>query len=45
MKDILNDDDMEEVFDKTETKLNEQALEKGELKLTIPFVTINCIKE
>ena len=44
-KDILNDRDQEEVFDQTENKLNEIANEKGELKLTIPFVTINCIKE
>jgi ubiquinone/menaquinone biosynthesis C-methylase UbiE len=44
-KDILNDDDQEEVFDQTENKLNEKAMEKGELQLTIPFVTIDCIKE
>ena len=44
-QDILNDDDLEEVFDQTENKLNEKALEKGELQLTIPFVTIDYINE
>jgi ubiquinone/menaquinone biosynthesis C-methylase UbiE len=44
-KDILNEDDLEEVFDQTENKLNEKALKEGELQLTIPFVTIDCTKE
>ncbi|MDH3268988.1 MAG: class I SAM-dependent methyltransferase [Ignavibacteria bacterium] len=44
-KNILNDDDLEEVFDQIENKLNEKALEKGELQLTIPFVTVDSIKK
>jgi ubiquinone/menaquinone biosynthesis C-methylase UbiE len=44
-KDILNDDDREKVFEQTEDKLNNIANEKGELQLTIPYVTIDCTKE
>ena len=42
---ILEYNNMEEVFVQTENKLNEIALQKGELELTIPFVTIECIGE
>jgi len=44
-KDILEYNNMEEVFEHTENKLNEMALQKGELQLTIPFFTIDCIKD
>jgi hypothetical protein len=43
-KDILTANDPEEVFEQTENKLNEMALQNGEIGLTIPFVTIDCIK-
>ena len=43
-KDILTANDPEEVFEQTENKLNEMALQNGEIRLTIPFVTIDCIK-
>jgi ubiquinone/menaquinone biosynthesis C-methylase UbiE len=42
---ILEYNNIEEVFEQTENKLNEIALQKGELQLTIPFVTIECIRE
>jgi len=42
---ILEHNNMEEVFEQTENKLNEIALQEGELQLTIPFVTIECIRE
>jgi ubiquinone/menaquinone biosynthesis C-methylase UbiE len=44
-KKILSDDELEKVFNQTENRLNKIAQEKGELKLTIPFVTINCVKD
>jgi hypothetical protein len=44
-KDILNANDLEEVFEQTENKLNEMALQNGDIQLTIPFVTFDCIKK
>lgn len=44
-KDILKANDLEEVFEQTENKLNKMALQNGEIRLTIPFVTIDCIKK
>ena len=37
-------DKLEDIFDAIETRLNQQAEKLGEVKLTIPFVTINAIK-
>jgi ubiquinone/menaquinone biosynthesis C-methylase UbiE len=44
-KKILNDDVFKKIFKQTENRLNEIANDKGELRLTIPFVTIECRKE
>jgi Methylase involved in ubiquinone/menaquinone biosynthesis len=38
-------DKLEDIFDAIETRLNQQAEKLGEVKLTIPFVIINAIKE
>ena len=43
-KKILNDSDLKMVFEQTEDRLNKIAKEKKGLPLTIPFVTIDCIK-
>ena len=43
-KSILKIKDQENIFDQVENKLNKSARKKGELTLTIPFVTIDCIK-
>lgn len=42
---ILPDNKAELVFDAVETRLNEQSLKSGCMKLSIPFVLINAIKE
>ena len=44
-KDILNPDDLENIFDIIEEKLNAIAKEKGELCLTIPFAVIDCTRK
>lgn len=44
-KKILNDNDYETVFKQTENKLNEIAKEKNELRLTIPYVTIDSTRK
>ncbi len=41
-KSILNSEDMENIFDQVEARLNVIARKKGEFGLTIPFVTIDC---
>lgn len=41
-KSILKPKDLENIFEQLEQKLNEIAKEKGEVKLTIPYVTIDC---
>jgi ubiquinone/menaquinone biosynthesis C-methylase UbiE len=43
-KKILTDVDRKNIFEQTEKKLNETAKEKGELQLTIPYITIDCTK-
>jgi len=43
-KKVVNDDDLEKLFEQTENRLNKTAKEMGELQLTIPYVTIDCIK-
>jgi len=43
-KGILKPIDLEDFFEKTEERLNEVAKKKGELKLSVPFVTIDCRK-
>ncbi len=40
---LLPADQVEPVFDKVENLLNEKAVLLGEMTLSIPFVTINCI--
>jgi ubiquinone/menaquinone biosynthesis C-methylase UbiE len=42
-KKVVNDGEREKIFEQTEKGLNEIVKEKGELQLTIPFVTIDCI--
>ncbi len=42
---ILPDNKAELVFDAVEKRLNEQSLKSGCMKLSIPFVLINAIKE
>jgi ubiquinone/menaquinone biosynthesis C-methylase UbiE len=44
-KKILNEDHCEMIFSQTENRLNKIAKEKGELQLSIPYVTIDCMKE
>ena len=41
-KSILKPKDLENIFEQLEQKLNEIAKEKGEISLTIPYVTIDC---
>lgn len=41
---ILPVDQLEQIFNTIETRLNEQALKLGGIKLSIPFVLINSIK-
>ena len=41
-KSILKPKDLENIFEQLEQRLKEIAKEKGELKLTIPYVTIDC---
>ena len=43
-KSILQENDIPKIFNSLEQKLNEHAEEKGEIKLTIPFVCIDCVK-
>lgn len=43
-KDILIEEDMVSIFDKVESKLNKHAEIVGEISLTIPFVTVDCMK-
>jgi ubiquinone/menaquinone biosynthesis C-methylase UbiE len=43
-KAILPSNRAEEIFDRIEKKLNEQAKALGEFKLSIPFVLINALK-
>ena len=44
-KNILDAIHIEKIFNEVESKLNDIAEEKGELQLTVPFVTIDCRKE
>ncbi len=44
-KSIMEAGQMEEIFDEVEARLNMIAKNKGELQLTIPFVTVECKKE
>ena len=44
-KDILNEEDRVSIFGKIEKKLNKHADIKGEISLTIPFVTIDCRRD
>jgi hypothetical protein len=41
----LPPDKVEQIFDKIETRLKDQAKKSGGLKLTIPFVMINSNKK
>jgi ubiquinone/menaquinone biosynthesis C-methylase UbiE len=43
-KNILKPDDLRNIFEQLENKLNIAAKEKGEIILTVPFVTIDCRK-
>ena len=44
-KSILDVVHLEKIFNEVETKLNDIAKEKGEIQLTVPFVTIDCRKD
>jgi arsenite methyltransferase len=44
-KSVLDSIHLEKVFNYVEIKLNDIAEEKGEIKLTVPFVTIDCRKK
>jgi arsenite methyltransferase len=44
-KKIPDPKDLVHIFDQVETGLNRQAEKKGEIDLTIPFVTIDCKKQ
>ncbi len=39
---ILKSNDLARVFDRVESVLNREAKQKGEISLTIPFVTFDC---
>lgn len=41
-KNILQPNHLGNIFEQLEQKLNETAKEKGEIRLTIPYVTIDC---
>ncbi len=43
-KSIVPAERQDEVFERIEAKLNEQARHTGKCKLTVPFVVINCEK-
>lgn len=43
-KNILNNNQAVKIFDEAEGKLNNLAEKKGELVLTVPFVTVDCRK-
>jgi len=43
-KNILKPDDLQNIFEQLENKLNSVAKENGEIILTVPFVTIDCRK-
>ena len=42
---IINDGLREEIFNSIEEKLNSTAVIKGEVKLSIPFITVVCIAD
>jgi SAM-dependent methyltransferase len=44
-KKILSDVDYEKIFEQTKNSLNKTADDRGDLRLTIPYVTIDCTKE
>ena len=44
-KSILDGVHLEKIFNEVETELNDIAKEKGEILLTVPFVTIDCRKD
>jgi len=44
-KKILSDVDYEKIFEQTKNSLNKIANDRGDLRLTIPYVTIDCTKE
>lgn len=41
---LIEPGDVPTMFERVEQKLNEYAIENGELKLTIPFAVFNCTK-
>jgi hypothetical protein len=41
---ILPENKLEQIFDTIEIRLNEQAKILGSIKLTIPFILINAVK-
>jgi hypothetical protein len=41
-KSILEANDLAGIFEQLEERLNQLAKMKGEIRLTIPFVTIDC---
>jgi ubiquinone/menaquinone biosynthesis C-methylase UbiE len=41
-KSVLNPNDLENIFEQVEDRLSKIAREAGEIRLTIPFVTIDC---
>jgi len=43
-KNILKPGDIQKIFEQLENKLNGVTKEKGEVSLSVPFVTIECIK-
>ena len=42
---ILEDAHLEKIFNEVESRLNNIAKERGEIQLTVPYVTIDCRKE
>lgn len=44
-KKILDEKDYEKIFDQTENHLNKISKKNGKLRLTIPYVTIDCTRE
>ena len=43
-KKILTSEDLERIFEQVENRINEIAKKRGVFTLTVPFVTIDCVK-
>jgi SAM-dependent methyltransferase len=44
-RDAVDQEHLTDVFEATESRLNKQAERDGEMVLTVPFVTIDCVRQ